>query len=178
MKPKTVGSLLLGFSVVFVLVGAGFALGAVPIHSILGEETATPAELIAFRSAGTTCTGDFMSNTSIRVRNDGSTVLIDYERNVSLADASRTIGEPTFERTNESAFVLRVPTVSTDKPERNCTAYARYNASMRIPAGEDRWTVLVYHDGKHVGTMWGDQNSTGASASASAGAAVSENRSE
>jgi hypothetical protein len=124
-------------------------------------------------SAGAQCTDDFMANSSTTVRAGGPNTEITYARNVSLPGPSYAIGGPTFERLNESTYVLSIPTEETEKEPRDCPGVARYEATMRIPAGDDPWRVRVDHDGETVTTLWGDADSSGVGGSASGGASAS-----
>lgn len=153
----------------------GFAafVAAGPLPPILGGEERRPPALTSFESAGAHCTDDFMANSSSRVVAGGANTEITYARNVSLSDASQAVGRPTFERLNESTYLLSFPIEETEKAPRDCTAVARYNASMRIPAGDDPWQVIVNHDGQNVTTLYGDSDSSVLGGSASSGGSSS-----
>jgi len=94
---------------------------------------------------------------------------VTFVRSVSLSGPSEALGEPTFDRRNASTNVLAVPNAETKKPPRNCSGVASYNPSMRIPAGEDPWRIVVQHDGEPVTTLEGDADTTSVSGSASSG---------
>lgn len=142
--------------------------GALGFGGLGGASTQPPA-LVSFTSSGAHCTSEFSANSSTSVAMGGPNTRITYARNVSLPDPSSAIGRPTFERVNESTFVLDVPITETDKPPRACPGVARYNGTMRLPTGEDPWQVLVRHDGERVTQFSGESNSTllGGSASVS-----------
>lgn len=160
------------------LVGTGSVIafagtGPAGVGSLLGD-TSDPPALLHFDSAGAHCTDDFMANSSTSVAPGAENTEISYSRNVSLPGPSYAIGGPTFERVNESTYVLDVSIEETEKAPRSCSGVARYNGTMRIPAGEDPWNLLVQHDGETVTTLQGDSNrsllggSTSVSGSASA----------
>lgn len=153
--------------------GVAASVGAGPLPPMLGGEERRPPALTSFESAGTDCTDDVMANSSTRVTVDGANTEITYARNVSLSDASQVVGRPTFERLNESTYLLSFPIEETEKPPRNCTAVARYNASVRIPAGDDPWQVIVNHDGRNVTTLYGDSDSSVFGGSARSGGSSS-----
>lgn len=171
---------LLGVVAVLVLVGLvgtgsviAFA-GAGPggVGGLLGD-TSDPPALLHFESAGAHCTDDFTANGSTSVVAGAENTEITYSRNVSLPGPSYAVGGPTFERTNDSAYVLDVPTEETEKAPRSCSGVARYNGTMRIPAGEDPWTLVVKHDGETVTTLRGDSNRSLLGGSASVGGSAS-----
>lgn len=172
--------LLAGVAVLglLVTVGAGVVLagvgtGTAGFGSVLGDESHPPA-LLSFESAGAHCTDDFMANSSTTVAVDGANTQITYARNVSLPGPSYALGGPTFERVNDSTYVLSVPIEETDKAPRDCPGVARYEAAMRIPAGDDPWNVIVEHDGERVTTIHGDSDSSGVGGSASVGQSASD----
>lgn len=164
----------------FVAVTATGIVGAVgvgPMSSavadVAGMDDAKPPALVSFTSAGAKCTDEFRANSSSSVAGGGANTHVGYSRNVSLDDPANAIGGPTFERTNESAYALHVPVETTKKAPRDCPGVARYEANMRIPAGDDPWTILVYHDGEHVTTLFGDSDSSPTGSSVSSGQHVS-----
>lgn len=138
---------------------------------LLGD-TEEPPALLYFESAGAQCTDEFVANSSTSVVADTNTK-ITHSRNVSLPGPSYAIGGPTFERMNESTYVLNVPIEETEKAPRTCSGFARYNGTMRIPAGEDPWQVIIKHDGETVTTLYGDSNRSVFGGSASVGQSVS-----
>lgn len=159
------------------LVGTGSVIafagtGPAGIGSPLGDTSDSPA-LLHFESAGAHCTDDFMSNSSTSVVAGAENTEITYSRNVSLLGPSYAIGGPTFERMNESTYVLNVPIEETEKAPRSCPGVARYNGTMRIPASEDPWNLLIKHDGETVTTLHGDSNRSLLGGSASVGQSVS-----
>jgi len=160
------------------LVGTGSVVafagsGPAGVGGLLGD-TSDPPALLQFESAGVQCTDDFSANGSTSVVAGAENTEITYSRNVSLPGPSYAIGGPTFERTNESTYVLDVPIAETANAPRSCSGVARYNGTMRIPAGEEPWTVVVKHGGKTVTTMRGDSNRSllGGSASVSGSASA------
>lgn len=166
--------------VVGVVIAAGVAAGAVSVDSVssaaadlAGADDPKPPALVSFTSAGAQCTDEFRANSSSRVAGGGANTEVGYSRNVSLENPANAIGDPTFERINESAYALRVPVETTKKEPRDCPGVARYEANMRIPAGDDPWTILVYHDGEHVTTLYGDSDSSPTGGSVSSGQRVS-----
>lgn len=173
MSAKALAAVLVAFAVVASGTAVGVLFGVGPAAGMLAGETERPPELTTFVSAGAQCTDDFRSNASSSIHGGGPNTEITYRRNVSLPDPSYAIGDPTFERVNESTYRLSVPTVATTKAPRDCRGVARYEASMRIPAGEDRWHLLVEHDGERVTRHWGESNSSLTGGSASAGSSVS-----
>lgn len=153
-------------------VGVGSALAGVgPAADLLEEEQ---HELLDFAVSDPQCTDAVSTNSSTSIQNAGEDTRITHAQNISLADASVSVGNPTFERLNESAYVLSVPTEETDELGAQCIAYARYEASMQIPVDDEPWTVIVEHDNETAMTLFGDSNSAAASGSASAGAQVSD----
>ncbi|PHQ40567.1 hypothetical protein DJ69_00395, partial [Halorubrum persicum] len=56
------------------------------------------------------------------------------------------------------------------------TGVARYNGTMRIPAGDGPWTLIVRHNGETVTTLRGDSNRSllGGSTSVSGSASASD----
>jgi hypothetical protein len=162
--------------VIIVMVGVGGVLafvGSGPggFDNPLGDAEEPPA-LLHFDSAGAQCTDEFMANSSTSVVADTNT-RITHSRNVSLPGPSYAIGGPTFERMNESTYVLNVPIEDTEKEPRTCSGVARYNGTMRIPAGEDPWQLVIKHDGETVTTLYGDSNRSVFGGSASVGQSVS-----
>ncbi|WP_080505528.1 hypothetical protein [Halorubrum saccharovorum] len=160
------------------LVGTGSVIafsgtGPAGVDGLLGD-TSDPPALLHFESAGAHCPDNFMANSSTSVAPGAENTEITHSRNVSLPGPSYAIGGPTFERMNESTYVLNVPIEETEKAPRSCPGVARYNGTMRIPAGEDPWNLLIKHDGERVTTLHGDSNrsllggSTSVSGSASA----------
>ncbi|WP_348609622.1 hypothetical protein [Halobaculum rarum] len=159
------------------LVGIGGVIGITGtgpagVGSLLGD-TSDPPALLHFESAGAHCTDDFMSNSSTSVVAGAENTEITYSRNVSLPGPSYAIGGPTFERMNDSTYVLNVPIEETEKAPRSCPGVARYNGTMRIPAGEDPWNLLIKHDGETVITLSGDSNRSLLGGSASVSGSVS-----
>lgn len=162
------------------LVGIGSILtsagtGLAGVDSLLGDTSDSPA-LLHFESAGAHCTADFTSNSSTSVATGAENTEITYSRNLSLPGPSYAIGGPTFERVNESTYVLNVPIEETEKAPRSCSGVARYNGTMRIPAGDDPWNLLIKHDGETVTTLSGDSNRSLLSGSASVGGSVSASK--
>ncbi|MCU4802457.1 hypothetical protein OB920_19010 [Halobacteria archaeon HArc-gm2] len=156
-----------------VAVVAGLGLWPVGAGSPLGDDPQPPA-LLSFESAGAHCTDDFSANSSTSVASGGVNTEITHARNVSLPGPSYAIGGPTFERQNESTYVLSVPIEETDKAPRECPGAARYEATMRVPAGDDPWRIVVTHDEETVTTIEGDSERGVASGSASVSQSVSD----
>lgn len=157
--------------------GVGGALafvgsGPAGIGGLLGDTGDSPA-LMSFESAGAECTDLFMANSSASVAVGGGNTEITYARNVSLPGPSYAIGGPTFERVNDSTYVLDVPIEETDKAPRTCPGVARYNGTVRIPAGEEPWQLLIRHDGETITTLHGESNSSFLGGSASVSQSVS-----
>jgi hypothetical protein len=150
------------------LVGAGPG----GIDGLLGERATSPA-LLSFESAGSQCTDEFRANSSTSVAVGSDTTEITYSRNVSLPGPSYAIGEPTFERVNDTTYLLDVPIEETEKEPRTCPGVARYNGTVRIPAGEEPWNLIVKHDGETVTTIHGESESSLLGGSASVGQSVS-----
>lgn len=162
--------------VILGIVGAGSMLaivGSAPggPGSFLGD-TEKPPALLHFESAGAQCTDEFMTNSSTAVVAK-TNAKITHARNVSLPGPSYAIGGPTFEHINETTYVLNVPIEETKKAPRDCSGVARYNGTMRIPAGEDPWQILIKHNGETVTTLYGDSNRSLLSGSSSVGQSVS-----
>lgn len=168
---------IFGVFLIVGLVGAGSALAIVGSETagfdgLLGDAEDPPA-LLHFDSAGAQCTDDFMANSSTSVvAGDGNTE-ITYSRNVSLPGPSYAIGGPTFERVNQSTYVLDIPIEETDKAPRKCSGVARYNGTVRIPSGERPWNLIIKHDGETVTTLHGESNSSLLGGSASVSQSVS-----
>lgn len=146
--------------------------GGTAVEFLEGEDDQPPA-LLSFESAGAHCTDDVMANASTSVRSGAANTGVTYARNVSLPSPAHAIGGPTFERRNESTYLLSVPIEETSKPPRDCPGVARYNASMRIPAGDDPWRIVIQHDGTNVSTIFGDSDSSLTGGSSSAGGSAS-----
>ena len=167
---------VVGVVVIVAMVGAGSVLAfsggllGGP-GNLLFDSKKSPA-LLDFESAGAQCTDEFMTNSSTSVIADTNT-RITHSRNVSLPGPSYAIGGPSFERINESAYVLNVPIEETNKEPRACSGVARYNGTMRIPAGEDPWQLIIKHNGETVTTLYGDSNRSVLGGSASVGQSVS-----
>jgi hypothetical protein len=155
-------------------VGSGLAFGGSGLGGFdnpLADAEKPPA-LLHFESVGAQCTDDFVANSSTSVVADTNTK-ITYSQNVSLPGPSYAIGGPTFERMNESTYVLNVPIEETEKAPRTCSGVARYNGTMRIPAGEDPWQLIIKHDGERVTMLYGNSNRSAFGGSASVGQSVS-----
>lgn len=153
------------------LVGVGPVSDAVSV--VTDDEERKPPALTAFDTGPVHCPDDFMANSSTRMVGGGPNTEITYARNRTLPDPSAAIGDPTFERLNESAYVLSIPAEETNGTTRDCAGVVRYEAEMRIPAGDDPWEVVVEHDGERVTTLYGESDSAGVSGSASAGGSAS-----
>lgn len=154
------------------IVGVGSAMAGVgPAGGLLNDGQ---PEVLDFTVSDAQCTDDVMTNSSTSISNERHHTVVNHSQNISLADPSVTIGEPTLEQVNQSTFVLSVPTEETDQSASQCVAFARYEASMQLPVGDDPWTIIVEHDDETAMTLFGDSNSAGASGSASAGAQVSD----
>lgn len=171
--------LVAGVAVVLILsvvaVGSTLALvgsGTGGLGGLLADSEDPPA-LLSFDSAGAECTDEFRANSSASVAVRGGNTEITYSRNMSLPGPSYAIGGPTFERVNESTYVLDVPVEETDKAPRTCPGVARYNGTVRIPAGEESWNLIVKHDGETVTTLHGESNSSLLGGSASVSQSVS-----
>lgn len=158
------------------LLGAGLAAG--PLSTVLGAEDRQPPALLSFDTAGPHCTDDHTANSSTSIRGGGPNTEITYIRNISLPSRAHAVGGPTFEQLDESTYLLSVPAEATSTTAA-CTGDSRsetsvrYNASMRIPAGEDPWRVIIQHDGRNVTTIHGDSESSLTGGSASGGGNVS-----
>lgn len=171
---------LLAVVTVLVLVGllgtgsviAFGATGPEIVDSVLGDRSDPPA-LERFVSAGAQCTEKFAANSSSSVVFGVEYTRITYSRNVSLPGPSYSIGGPTFERINESTYVLDVPIEETEKAPRACPGVARYNGTIRIPAGADPWHLVIKHDGQTVTRLSGDSNRSVLGGSASVSQSVS-----
>ncbi|WP_435155076.1 hypothetical protein [Haladaptatus sp. DFWS20] len=73
--------------------------------------------------------------------------------NVSVPDASYTLGKPKLVETGWSNYTLRVTgDRASEKPKRNCTGLANYTATVQIPDGgpHGKFTLTVVHDGEVV----------------------------
>lgn len=153
---------LLVVVIVLVSIGTGSVLaladaGAGGPGALLGEASDPPA-LLQFDSEGVRCPDEFAANSSTAVAAGPGNTEITYARNVSLPGPSYAIGGPTFERVNESAYVLDVPIEETGNASRSCSGVVRYNGTMRIPAGDDPWTLIVKQDGERATTLRGDSD--------------------
>lgn len=115
---------------------AGLGLWPIGPGGPLGDDSQPPA-LLSFESAGAHCTDDFSANSSTSVASGGANTEITHARNGSLPGLSYAIGGPTFERQNESTYVLSIPIEEADKAPRQCPGVARYEATMRIVADID-----------------------------------------
>lgn len=162
--------------VVFALLVTGLGTTIGVEAGVLGEDPKDP-ELLSFETSSVHCPDDAdarASNSSTLVGAGGANTEVTYARNVTLPDSSAVIGTATFERVNDSTYVLSVPFEESEDAARTCTGVVRYNGTVRIPAGDDPWTLVVEHDDETVTRISGDSNSTGASASASVSGSVSE----
>ena len=158
-----------------VAVGGALALvGSGPggFGGLLGD-TEDPPALLYFESAGAQCADEFRANSSASVAVGSGNTEITYSRNVSLPGPSYAIGGPTFERVNESTYVLDVPIEETEKAPRACPGVARYNGTVRIPVNEKPWNLIIRHDGDTVTTLHGESNSSLLGGSASVSQSVS-----
>lgn len=168
-----------GLVVVGVVITAG-VLGTIvvvgPISPMLANEEPHPPALQSFGTDSVRCTEEFMSNSSTSVRGGGANTEITYARNLSLSSPSDAIGGPTFNRLNESTYSLSIPTKETSAEPRECAGVVRYNASMRIPAGDDPWRVIIQHDGTNITMIYGDSDSSLIGGSTSAGGSASAAR--
>ncbi|SFR34101.1 MULTISPECIES: hypothetical protein [Halorubrum] len=117
-----------------------------------------PPALLHFDTDGVRCPDEFAANGSTSVAAGPRNTEITYARNVSLPGPSYAVGGPTFERLNESAYVLDVPIEEAGNASRPCSGVVRYNGTMRIPAGDDPWTLIVKQDGETVTTFSGDSD--------------------
>ena len=124
---------------------------------LLGGASDPPA-LLHFDTEEVRCPEEFAANSSTSVAAGPGNTEITYARNVSLPSSSHAVGGPTFERLNESAYVLDVPIEEAGNASRSCSGVVRYNGTMRIPAGEDPWTLIVKQDGETVTTLRGESN--------------------
>lgn len=173
MNGRHLGGIVAAIGLLATVTVGSVLLGVGPVATALGGEDAKPPALVDFQSAGAQCTDDFRSNASTSIVTGGPNTEITHERNVSLPNPSYAIGDPTFERINESAYRLSLPTEATEKEPRDCAAVARYEATMRIPAGQDPWRLVVVHDGEIETVLWGDSDSSLTGGSASAGGSSS-----
>jgi hypothetical protein len=171
MKQRWAVAVLGVIGVVAVTSLAGVVVGIGPLPPDANAEERH--SLQSFVSAGAHCTTDFAHNASTSFESDGATTHVTHRRNVSLPDPSYAIGNPTFERLNESMYLLSVPIEQTEKEPKACQGVSQYTATMHIPAGDDPWQLRIVHDGANVTTLFGDVNRSLASGSASGGASVS-----
>lgn len=164
-----------------VLVGTGTVItfvGTGPDDvGMLLDDTSDPPALLYFESAGTQCTEDFIANSSTSVVAGSSNTQITYSRNVSMPGPSYVLGGPTFEQINESTYVLNIPIEETEKAPRSCQGVAHYNGTMRIPAGDDPWNLIIKHNGEQITKLYGDSNQTLLGGSAGVGQRVSDSES-
>jgi hypothetical protein len=117
-----------------------------------------PPALLHFDSDEVRCPDEFAANSSTAVSAGPENTEITYARNVSLPGPSYAVGGPTFERLNESAYVLNVPIEEAGNASRSCSGVVRYNGTMRMPVGDDPWTLIVKQDGERVTTLRGDSD--------------------
>lgn len=162
------------FGVVLALgVGAVFATGAVGgVGGFFGDDS-EPPELLAFDTATVQCIDDSISNSSTSIVAGDANTKITYARNVSLPGPGYGVGNATFERLNESTYELAVPIEEQGNVTRDCPGVVRYNATVRIPAGEDRWNIIIKHNNSTETTIYGNSSSSLFGGSASAGGSVS-----
>jgi hypothetical protein len=139
---------------------------------LLGGSSDPPA-LLQFDTDEVRCPDEFAANSSTAVSAGPGNTEITYARNVSLPSSSHAVGGPTFERLNESAYVLDVPIEEAGDASRSCPGVVRYNGTMRIPAGDDPWTLIVRQDGETVTTLRGDSDHSLLGGSASVSESVS-----
>jgi hypothetical protein len=155
---------------VIVVTSALFVTG--PVESGAGNEPPRSPALLAFETGSAQCADTVSANSSTAITTDGSNARVTYARNVSLPGPTEAVGDPAFQRRNETAYELSIPTGRTQRAPRNCSGVARFEATMRIPAGDDPWRIVVQHDNETVTTIEGDADSTGVSGSASGGQRV------
>lgn len=176
MDQRTIIAGLVAVGIVITVGVAGAFVGIGPIAPIFGNDEPHPPALQSFDTGSVHCTEDFMSNSSTSVRGGGANTEITYAQNLSLSSPAHAVGGPTFERLNESTYRLSILTEETSAASRECSGVVRYNASMRIPAGDDPWRVIIQHDGANITTIYGDSNSTLTGGSTSAGGSASAAR--
>ncbi|TKX74325.1 hypothetical protein EXE46_09475 [Halorubrum sp. GN11_10-6_MGM] len=142
---------------------------------LLGGASDPPA-LLHFDTDEVRCPDGFAANSSTAVSAGPDNTEITYARNVSLPGPSYAVGGPTFERVNESAYALDVPTEEAGTASRSCSGVVRYNGTMRVPAGDDPWTLIVKHDGETITTLRGESEHSllGGSTSVSGSVSASE----
>ena len=139
---------------------------------LLGGASDPPA-LLHFDTDEVRCPDEFAANGSTSVVAGGPNTEITYARNVSLPSSSHAVGGPRFERLNESAYVLDVPIEEAGNASRSCSGVVRYNGTMRMPVGDDPWTLIVKQDGETVTTLRGDSDSSLLGGSTSVSGSVS-----
>ncbi|WP_435098674.1 hypothetical protein [Halorubrum sp. N11] len=170
------GLIVIALVLVIGVIGAGLAVGQ--LSTVLDGEQRQPPALEEFDTAGIYCTDDPTANSSTSIRGGGANTGITYTQNISLPSRAHTVGDPTFERLNESTYLLSITTEETPNTT-DCPGgthqdtTVRYNASMRIPAGDDPWQVIIRHDRQNVTTIFGDSDSSLMGGSVSGGGEVS-----
>jgi hypothetical protein len=170
VRPVNARTILLGVVAVVAAIGVGSAItGIGPAGSALEDEEPRPPALLAFEAGSTACSGGFVANSSTIVENDGPNARVTVSRNISLPGPTEGVGGPTFERRNASTYELSIPSERIRQVPRNCSGVARYRATMRIPAVETPWRIVVQHDNETVTTVQGDADSTSVAGSASGG---------
>lgn len=176
MKRRGVLSIIVVLVIVGVIsIGSVFAISGLGMPGFgdgTGEASQPPA-LLTFDSSVPECTDEYMTNSSTSIVAGGTNTEITYSRNVSLPGPSYAIGGPTFEQLNETTYVLDIPFENTSSEPRECAGVTRYNGTMRIPAGEEPWQLIVKHDGTTVTTLHGESESSLLGGSAEVGQSVS-----
>ena len=153
-------ALVVAAALALFLTGSAVALAG-PVSGgpggLLGGASDPPA-LLHFDTDEVRCPDEFAANSSTAVSAGPENTEITYARNVSLPGPSYAVGGPTFERVNESAYALDVPIAETGNASRSCSGVVRYNGTVRIPAGDDPWTLIVKQDAERVTTLRGDSD--------------------
>ena len=118
--------------VVFALLVTGLGTTIGVEAGVLGEDPKDP-ELLSFETSSVHCPDDAdarASNSSTLVGAGGANTEVTYARNVTLPDSSAVIGTATFERVNDSTYVLSVPFEESEDAARTCTGVVRYNGTV------------------------------------------------
>ncbi len=137
---------------VFVLL-AGCSGGSFLGEDVVTEKKPEEPKLVDAVLSGGGCVDSPENAVEVATRSDGGERSLVVAGNVSVPDASYTLGQPKLVETEFGNYSLRVSSHrATKKPKANCTALANYTATIDVPEGgpNNRFTFTVVHDGEVV----------------------------
>jgi len=133
---------------------AGIGLWPIGAGGPFGEEPHPPALLSSSRLAPTV---PMISLRTVRRRSPAAVQtprLRTPGTSRCRARRTRSAARRSSGRTNRRTFSRYPSRTRTKAPP--CPGVARYEATMRIPAGDDPWRIVVNHDNETVTTIEGD----------------------